>query len=184
MKRFGPAAALLFASLGVGQEIQNVPISPVLLEVPGRPFALAVDLPGFTVGTTRTATAERTERRAAHEDTGVMVTMVVERADDPVPRDAAASRERLWSRLKKSAPPGTEIRDVRRSERDGKAILEYSVPAFGDPEKRQRNVHVLLVRETVVARVHLSLAPYDPAAEPDAFDAIVDSIRFVERASE
>ena len=129
----------------------------VSLALPDRPWRLLIDLPGFTFEPKLSLPAQQGVRLAgANAGAGMNVTVFLQAA---VPgRTAVDYREQVWARIQPSGP----FTDVRRSERDGMALLERTFPGAAGLRIDQRHVNAHR-RVTAWLDVHLSKPRYTPA---------------------
>ena len=145
----------------------------VSLALPDRAWRLLIDLPGFTFGPKQSLPA-RARLAGANASTAMNLSVFLEAAAPG--RTAVDYREQLWARTKSTGP----FIDVRRSERDGMALLERTFPGAAGVRIDQRHVNALVVRDGVWLDVHLSKPRYTPQDDP-LFEAIIRTVRFADK---
>ena len=172
------AAAEGAAPDGGGAAVEPMPgveTVPLRVALPGRSWAVLVDLPGFLVA--RVA-ASRTGPGSLHvlgrsPETEVVASVLLSPAGEA--RDAAGCRERALARIRGA---GQRLEDLRRAEGGGAAAATYTIPS-GAGGASEWHAHAFRFREGVCASVHVSKA--DPGPEDAArLDAILSSFRIAE----
>jgi hypothetical protein len=153
----------------------GVPTEPLRVQLPGRSWAVLVDLPGFEVA--RVA-AERMGRDTTHviarsAETEIIASVILTPAG--ASRDAAECRERALARIRASIPG---VEDLERAEGRGSAAATYVLRPGGD-EPPELNAHAFLWRDGTCVGVHLSKAAPDANAVKQ-LDAILSSVRVAE----
>jgi hypothetical protein len=150
----------------------RTPNGGVALSYPGRPWRLALDLPGYDVGPaqlTRGGVRLAAERRQA----GMVVTVFLE--ESPPGKAAADHRDEAWKRMQQPGP--TKREDVRRSMRGTVPTLEYRIPRHRGVALNQKHVNAYLVRDEIWVDVHLSKLGFQES-DAELFDKILASVRF------
>jgi hypothetical protein len=148
-------------------------IEPAILAVPGRPWRIELDLPGYALEQVEFSTRRTMVRLFAnHPETGVITSAFLE----PDANGWTAVQYREWS-------CGRAIEfcktNVTRSERGNLALIDYDVlppPGESGTEWTQRVRHVYLIHDGYWVDVHISKLAFEPA-DAALFDAISDSIR-------
>jgi hypothetical protein len=156
------------------EAMPGVRTEPLRVTLPGRSWAVLVDLPGFEVARVAPGRAgpgvEHVVARSAETD--VVASVLLTPAGGV--RDAAGCRERALARIRASVPG---LDDVRRADGGGAAAVTYVVAgAGGAPEW---HAHAFLWREAVCVGVHVSKAEPDQA-DVNRLDAILSSVRVAE----
>jgi hypothetical protein len=147
----------------------------VSLALPDRAWRLLVDLPGFAFEPRQSLPAQQGVRLAgSNASTGMNVTAFLQAAVRG--RTAVDYREQVWARIQPTGP----FTDVRRSERDGMALLERTFPGPAGLRIDQRHVNAHVVRDGVWLDVHLSKPRYT-TADDALFDAIIRTVRFANK---
>ena len=129
----------------------------VSLALPDRAWRLLIDLPGFVFEPRQSLPAQQGVRLAgSNASTGMNVTAFLQAAVRG--RTAVDYREQVWARIQPTGP----FTDVRRSERDGMALLERTFPGPAGtadrPAPRQRPRRA---RRRVARRPSLQATLYD-----------------------
>jgi len=157
------------------ESLHGVETVPLRVALPGKSWALLVDLPGFDVA--RVA-AGRVPPGGVHllarsAETEVVASVLLLPAQEV--KDAAGCRERALGRIRANLKG---VQDLRRADGGGTAAVTYSVEVgpTGGPEW---HAHAFLWREGVCASVHVSkVAPGpDDAAR---LEAVLSSVRLAE----
>jgi hypothetical protein len=160
----------------------------VALWLPGRPWLLRLDLPGFFLNVNEAA-PDGVGRNvaAANEATGVTVTVFLEPVGGAT--DPAACRDRYWTKYWKEAE-GKVIQksDVAESSLVGFTTTEYVIHRIPDSllpkelahlrgkDLNQKHVNAYLGREGACADVHLSKMNFRPEDER-LFEAVLKGVR-------
>jgi hypothetical protein len=157
------------------EPMPGVDTEPLRVALPGKSWAVLVDLPGFEVarvaGGRAGHGAEHVLARSA--ETEVVASVILAPAGDL--RDAAACRDRAVTRIRASVPG---LEDLRHAQGGGSAAVTYVIPAGagGAPEW---HAHAFLWRDGTCIGVHVSKA--DPEQDDAArLDAILSSVRLAE----
>ena len=145
------------------------------LQLPDKPWALVIDLPGFVLdeqwpgrnGTRRMV-------RAHDPDTHVIVSAFLERNPDLASKEQC--RDLYWAKLQKS--PFT-YSDVTMPTRGSMALVRATVAESQGRPIRQQNVHAHLFRAGVCMEIHLSKVLYEPDDER-LFEAVLRTVRFAD----
>jgi hypothetical protein len=103
------------------------------------------------------------------------ITIFLEETDEDW--TAAEFREKQLEKLRNATP--MKRKDIRRSERDGMAVLECLIPKFQGMKIDQQNMNVFLVRDGFWVDVHVSKAGFKEQ-DRKLFEAILGSIRIEE----
>jgi hypothetical protein len=113
---------------------------PLVLCLPDLKWSLEIDAPGFVVGESELSDKGDAARlMAVNRESGIVVSMFLEPAAQA--GDAKACREHYWSRAQKSPLMKTQI---KLSEQDELAIVEYVVPEFMGRATNQRHLNAYL----------------------------------------
>ncbi len=161
----------LVPSLIQAQENSN----RVRISLPGKIWALVLNLRGFSLKTNETKPDGRRYFFAANEHTGVVVSVFLEEVD-PATRPKSC-RENLKARAK--APGPFRIKDVRFGEWKQFATLEYFVPEFRGVKFQQENLFACLLHESVFIDFHLSKVSF-AAGEEKLFLDVLETQEFQE----
>lgn len=158
---------------GASAELLDVETVPLRVALPGRSWAVLVDLPGFKLARLSSARAQTLHVFGRSPETEVVASVNLSPAGEA--RDAVSCREQALARIREG---GHGIEDLRRAEGGGAAAATYTVAAGagGAPEW---HAHAFRFRDDVCASVHVSKA--DPGPEDAArLDAILSSFRIAE----
>ncbi len=145
------------------------------LTFPGRTWSLIVDLPGF----------EFTRRQTRDDGKGIMVVgenpqthVLIEIFIKEAVRegDQLACRKYYWKKLRRK---GGEKSDVRLSEREGMALVEYLIEEARGFRVNQKNVNAYLSHDGTWIGVYLSKLGFRES-EWSLFDEVLQSIRIAE----
>jgi hypothetical protein len=156
------------------EPLPGVETEPLRVGLPGRSWAVLVDLPGFEVA--RVAPG-RAGAGAAHvlarsAETEVVASVML--SPSGAASDAASCRERALVRIQASLPG---LEDLRRAEGGGSAAASYVLRAAGGAP--EWHAHAFLWRDGTCIGVHVSKV--DPEQDDAArLDAILSSVRLAE----
>jgi hypothetical protein len=174
----GLAAGALLALAAAPPAASRHPAAKVFtLHQPGKAWSLVVDLRGIDLARPSRrpdGTGVRVHGRNRHADLTVAVFM--DRAERE--GDALVCRKHYWKLARKSPLPKS---DVVLSERDGMALVEYSIPEFQGVPLQQKNLNAYMVRDDVWIVVQISKGGYGPQDDL-LFEKILRSVRFREPA--
>ncbi len=150
---------------------------PLGVEVPGKPWSVLVDLPGFQMFKPRTAGGVETLVVGHDPERGIVASVIVRAAQGA--RGAAACRDADLARLRAAHP---DLADLRTSGAGGAgaARASYTLPELGGKPVPQLHGHAWLYREDVCANVHGSKAEPGPD-DAAALEAILASVRYGEQ---
>jgi hypothetical protein len=152
------------------------PSGAVAVTYPGRGWRLVMDLPGYEMEPARLVDGGRRIRLAGRNpDTGMEVMISLE--ESPVGQTAADHRDEALKKIREGRPVKMEVEDIRTSERDGMALLEYRVPSFLGVAVNQKSLSVFLARDGVKMEVRISKANFAPG-ETAYFERPAASLRF------
>jgi hypothetical protein len=139
------------------------------LDLPGKSFALEIDLSGFAVRK-MPGDSDQASLEGSNKATGLNVSVFIEKAAKD--GDAKVAREFYWNRLQSSPLKGE---DVKFSERNGAAILEYIIKMVS-----WKNINMYLSHDGFWIDIHLSKISFRPSDEK-SFEAILNSAHIVEK---
>ncbi len=140
------------------------------LAIPGKDWAVEIKLPpGFVVEKPEVSPdGERARLAGSDEATGLQLSLFLEKA--ATDGDAKVARDFFWKRTQASP---LKMDDVRFSERNGAAVLEYIVKRVS-----WKNMNVYLSHDGYWVDLHLSKIQFRPA-DQEYFEAIMNSVRIV-----
>lgn len=151
------------------------------LTVPGRAWALELNLPNFNVRQNLLSADGRARKlRADIESEGCVLTVNIVPASTPKVssqdlRDLAAER------LKAGAAANAD--GFKTSEYGRTPTIEYLVRDFKSQPVGQKHFYAYISRDNIWIDIHLSKAPFREGDEK-LFRAILDSLRFTDSAGE
>ena len=145
------------------------------LTFPGRDWSLIVDMPGFEF--TRKQTLDDGKGIMAfgeNSQTRVLIRLLIEEAARE--GDQLACRKYYWKKVRRK---GAKKSDVRLSEREGIALVEYLIEEARGFRVNQKNVNAYLSHDGMWIDVHLSKVGYKES-EWGLFEEVLRSIRIAE----
>ena len=170
------AAAILAGLVAQASQAQAIPPGGSWrLQLPDKPWALMIDLPGFVLDEQwpgRNGT--RRMIRVHDPETRVIVSAFLERNPELASKEQC--RDLYWAKLQKS--PGT-YSDVTMPARGSMALVRGTIAETMGRPVRQQNVHAHLFRDGVCMEIHLSKVLYEPDDER-LFEAVLRTVRFAE----
>ena len=88
---------------------------------------------------------------------------------------AVDHREDYWKKI--SGSGSIKRKQVKRTEQNGMALLEFFIPEFESVPVRQKSINAFLVRDGLWIDVHLSKDQFEKE-DQELFEQVVASIRF------
>ena len=159
------AAAAAAAAAGSG--------SIFTVALPGKDWALSLDLPGFLLERLDTRPDGGTAMLMAHNDqTGMTVFGYVTK--EPKYHSVEECKRHYWG-LTASSPFRKD--DVHEVTKGGMIAVHFVIPELQGREIQQKNVIAYLYRDGACIDVHLAKGAYDRQADEPLFGAILDSVR-------
>jgi hypothetical protein len=157
------------------QPLPDVETAPLRVGLPGRSWAVLVDLPGFEVARVAPAKAapDAVHVLGRSPESDVVISVLLSPAGSA--RDAEGCREQALKRIRRAV---TGIEDLRRAEGGGSAAATYALPS-GPTGRPEWHAHAFLWREGVCASLHASKAEPGPE-DAGLLDAILSSFRIAE----
>jgi hypothetical protein len=157
------------------EPMSGVETVPLRVALPGKSWALLVDLPGFDVARVAPGRVPPggVHLLARSAETELVASVLLLPARDA--KDAPACRERALGRIRAGVKG---VQNVRLTEGGGTAAVTYAVGAGpgGTPEW---HAHAFLWRDGVCASVHVSKAAPGPD-DAARLDAVLSSLRVAE----
>lgn len=143
---------------------------PYELAIPGKNWAVEIKLPSsFTVEAPEISPdGEQAKLSGSDQATGLQLSLFLEKAASE--GDAKVARAFYWKRMQASP---LKMDDVRFSERNGAAVLEYIVK-----EVSWKNMNVYLSHDGYWVDLHLSKIQFR-SADQEYFEAILNSVSIV-----
>ncbi len=136
--------------------------SAIRVTSPGKPWALQVDVQGFTVKADETKPDGRKYLLAENTRTGVTLSITLERVHGSASLEGC--REVFRGRNKANAKLNPT--DIKESQMGDMAISEFVFVELEGIPLQQKNVFGCLAKEDVYADIHLSKARYTPKDQP------------------
>jgi hypothetical protein len=165
---------LLLASLEAGAQL-SPPGGVWRLQLPDKPWALVIDLPGFVLDEQWPGRNGTLRMIRAHDpETRVIVSAFLER--NPELGSKEQCRDLYWAKLQKS--PST-YSDVTMPARGAMALVRATIAEAGGRPVRQQNIHAHMFRAGVCMEIHLSKMLYEPDDER-LFEAVLRTVRFAD----
>jgi hypothetical protein len=160
---------------GAGERGGVLEGEPLAVSLPGRSWAVLIDLAGFATQPPRLLEGGRgVVALAADTRSNAVASIVLRPADGAA--DARACRDRDLARIR-GVVPG--VRDVRVREAGPSARGRYVVPEIDGRPVAQLNVHAWRFRDGTCVNVHLSTMEPEPEDEA-ALERILDTVRISE----
>jgi hypothetical protein len=143
------------------------------LAIPGKSWSIEINLPpGFVVeGSEISSDGERARLAGNNQSTGLVLSLFLEKA--ATEGNAKAAREYYWKRMQASP---FKMEDVQLSERDGAAVLEYTVNGANQKKIDWKNMHLYLSHDGYWVDVHISKIFYR-STDRVSFDQILNSVK-------
>lgn len=172
MKFLAVLPFLLAAAAAVcGQQASG---SKAQLAIPGIKGALELDAGPTNWETHVRPDGKETQLRALHRADNLLITAFLQKVKFTT--SAEKCRGEWWPMTAKSAPMKRE--DLRQSEKNGIAIVEYVVPEFRGIPVRQKSLHAYLGSGDLCAEVHLSKDQFVPE-DQKLFDDVVATVQLL-----
>lgn len=150
--------------------------SKLALGLPGEPWELVFDAPGFKVTINGLQPDGRAYLQAQNASTQVVLSAFLERVPGKATeQECTANQSR---RLAQKVEYNRE--NIATKTVDGMAIAEYTIPQFRGVPVRQRNLFACLPKDDVYVDIHISKTSFEPAQE-DLLNAVLNSAHFVPR---
>ena len=142
------------------------------VRLPGKDWALAIDLPGFLVERQDTRPDGATAMLMARQDQNDMSVFVYV-TREPNYRSADECKRHYWALTASSPFRKDDVHEVAKGEM---VTVHFVIPELQGRTIQQKNVIAYLYRDGACIDVHVSKGMYDRADEP-LFTAILDSVR-------
>jgi tetratricopeptide (TPR) repeat protein len=150
-------------------------ISTLRISLPGKPWALQVDVQGFRVELDETKPDGKKYLLAVNDRTGVSLSINMEQVRGSAILDDC--RKVFRQRIKDNA----ELKpvDIKESQLGDMAISEYILMEPGGIPLHQKNVFGCLAKEDVYVDIHLSKVEYTPQDQP-LFTSVLQAVHFTD----
>jgi len=135
---------------------------------PGKTWEVTIDSPGFTVQTDERKSDGRQYLMANNPASGLVVSVTLQATNGPA--DAKTCPDFLKQRAAGLSNLG--LKDVKSSEVNSMAVIEYLIPNVGGVPVQQKNVVLCAARENVFIDVHLSKVQFHPSDESVFLDLL------------
>jgi tetratricopeptide (TPR) repeat protein len=157
------AIALLITMCAWAAPAQETePQEKLLINYPGKAWAIAINSPGFVVETREHKPDGREYLVANNATTGVVLSVMLEKGNGPA--DASSCPDYLQNRVR-SLPPDIAVTGVHPSRIGDLAVIEYLIPVAQKIPVRQKNFVACLTHEDVYVDVHLSKVQFRDSDE-------------------
>ena len=178
--RAGLIVSVLIVSIACCAFAQDAPL-PGALDVwlPAKPWALALQAPGFAVKANEIQRDGRRYFLAENGATRMIASVFLESMKSPaLPGECKRS---LQGKEKQNASLALNgLKGVTYRESDGMDILEFSLPEVNGVPANQKNVFACLIKDNVFVDIHVSKILFKAADQP-ALDQLMQSFHFVEK---
>ena len=141
---------------------ETKPQEKLLINYPGKAWAIAINSPGFVVEMREHKPDGREYLVANNSTTGVVLSVMLEKGNGPA--DARTCPDYLQNRVR-SLPPDIAVTGVHPSRIGDMAVIEYLIPAAQKIAVRQKNFVACLAHEDVYVDVHLSKVQFRDSDE-------------------
>lgn len=153
---------------------QQASVSKAKISIPGVKGVLELDVGPTSWEATARPDGKETQLRAMRRVDNLLISAFLQNVKFPA--SAEKCRAAWWSMTAKSAPMKRE--ELRQSEKDGIAIVEYIVPEFRGNPVRQKSLHAYLGSRDLCAEVHLSKVQF-AAEDQKLFDDVLATARLL-----
>ena len=143
----------------------------VKFPAPGKNWSLLIDLPGFK------REKGMGQYMGSHPETNVTVSIFLEPAAQP--GDSTVCRDYYLNKLKASP---AKMDDLATSEKGDMAISQYMIKEMMGLPMDQQHLNAYISKDGIWIDIHLSKMNWQEESDRPAFDAILDSVRFEEKA--
>lgn len=148
---------------------------PIEIAYPGKTWALTIKSRGFEIKQKQTKPdGDGVMIAATNEENGLIMTVYLEKAAGK--GGSKECRDYYWGKAKNSPLPKT---DIKMSELNEMALVEYIMPSFQGRTLNQKNVNAYLAKDGVWIDIHISKVLFKPE-EWSLFREVLDSVSFKE----
>ena len=171
--------ALVLCTFGAAiQSLAAADQKPFRVSLPGKSWALEIEMPGFHPETNKLMPDGRWYLLGTGAN-GIVLSIYLEKTSKPVSMDGC--RKSVKERKSFASRLNLKPTDFHESQAGEMAVLEYIVHEVNGTAVQQKSVFACLAKEDVYADVHLSHMPFKP--EDDAlFASILSTVRIVDLA--
>lgn len=174
--RVTACVTLLAAVIPSGSRAQSKnPQDSMSVSFPGKYWELKINSPGFAIQNEGSQSDGREYLLANNSKTGVIISVTLEQS--PGGADIKTCPDFLRKRVGAMSQLG--ITDVKMSEVNSMAVIEYLLPKPEGIPLQQKNLFVCTVRDDVYVDIHLSKTQFKPSDE-SLFTDILDHVQIVD----
>src|SRR6202050_2339877 len=151
-------------ALGSSARLQSQETRPnesVSASFPDKSWEVKIDSPGFAVESSGPKSDGREYLLASNAKTGIILSVTLEESKDGA--DSKTCPEFLRKRV--DGLSQLDVRDVKTSEINSMAVIEYLLPKVQGIPLQQKNVVLCTANQDVYVDVHLSKAQFQPSDE-------------------
>lgn len=170
-------AVLLCSGLAIAQAPSTTSNSKLRIELPGEPWALVFDAPGFKVNVNGLQRDGRAYLDADNQSTGMAISVFLEKTSGKATEDECKANQKR--RLGQEVDYKREQVDTKSQ--DGMAVVEYTIPRFRGVPVQQRNLFACLPKDDVYVDIHISKTLFK-TGEERLINAVLSSAHFVASA--
>lgn len=163
--------------LAVAQTPSTASGSKLSVELPGEPWALVFDAPGFKVNINGLQKDGRAYLEADNQSTGMALSVFLEKTSGKATEDECKTNQQR--RLAQDVDYKRE--KIETKSQDGMAIVEYTIPRFQGVPVQQRNLFACLPKDDVYVDIHISKTLFKTGDE-QPLNAVLNSAHFVASA--
>ena len=174
------SCVLLILTLGSPALVRSQEVKPkesIGVSFPGKNWEIRIDSPGFVVETEGPKSDGREYLLANNSKTGIVLSVTLEESEDGA--DSKTCPEFLRKRVDGLSELG--VKDVKASEINSMAVIEYLLPKPEGIPVRQENFVLCTAKEDVYIDVHLSKAQFQPSDESLFLDVLAQ-LHILDRA--
>jgi hypothetical protein len=171
MKWRTASCVVLILALGSSARLQSQETRPnesVSASFPDKNWEVKIDSPGFAVESGGPKSDGREYLLASNANTGIILSVTLEESKDGA--DSKTCPEFLRKRV--DGLSQLDVKDIRSSEINSMAVIEYLLPKLQGIPVRQKNVVLCTTKQDVYIDVHLSKAQFQPSDEPLLLDVL------------
>lgn len=148
------------------------------VSLPGKPWALQVDVQGFKVKVDETKPDGKKYLLAENEGTGVTLSITMEQVG------GRATLDDCWKVMRERNKAYAKVAsDIKESQIGDLAISEFTLMELEGAPLHQKNVFGCIAKEDVYNDIHLSKVEYKPKDQP-LFTSILQAVHVKDRIAE
>jgi hypothetical protein len=164
MKWRTASCVVLMLTMGGSAPLRSQETRPnesISVSFPGENWEIKIDSPGFAVESVGPKPDGREYLLANNSKTGIVLSVTLEESKDGA--DSKTCPEFLRKRV--DGLSQLDVRDVKSSEINSMAVIEYLLPKVQGIPLQQKNVVLCTANQDVYVDVHLSKAQFQPSDE-------------------